>query len=193
MVRTKVILVLCFAAAFAAGGTAGYVVKSTTDVRPHGYSRLMEELRLSDRQREQMREIWASIEPNASQQREQRRLAAEERDKEIAALMTPEQQPKYEQIRQDYDRKIAELSSQRKLAFDRAVERTKREVLTPEQAQKYEEILKKQREGESGGGPPWSGTRGRRGGPSPAEVGAGARAGGPRATRPATDEPNAPE
>ena len=213
MVKTKVILLLCFVAAFVAGGTAGYVVKTSTEAHPRGHSRLADELKLTDRQREQMGNIWASMEPNGSQQREQRRQAADardkaildlmnpeqqskydqvlqdyerrltdlrkqaadERDKAIVALMTPEQQSKYDQIRQDYERRMSELAAQRKLAFDRAVERTKKEVLTPEQAGKYEEMLK-QREAEFGGRA-WGGQRGRRGGPR---------------TRPAAEESNAP-
>ena len=168
MVRTKVILVLCFAAAFAAGGTAGYVVKSTTEEHPHGRSWLMAELKLTDPQREQMRDIWSSLEGNAPGQRDQRRVLAEERDKAIAALLTGDQQSRYEQIKQDYERKTAELSAQRRQRFDQAVERTK-QILTPEQAKQYEKILKDQRE--RGGGP---------------------RSRGGSRTRPAIEESNAP-
>jgi Spy/CpxP family protein refolding chaperone len=203
MTRTKLLLVLCFLAAFAAGGAAGLVVRTDAKEPPRGHaSWLREQLKLTPQQQEQMSKIWSGMDANSHQRFEQRRALAEERDKAITALMTAEQKPKYEQILQDYDRKTAELSAERKLAFDQAVERTKKEVLTPEQAKQYDEILKHQRD-RGPGGPPGrrGGPPGGEGGPPPDMGGPGmppswpgggfGRRGGPR-SRPATEESNLP-
>lgn len=158
MTKVRLILIGCFVAAFAAGGAAGWALK-TYQQRPHDRSWLMSELNLTAQQREQMGKIWSDVmDATGRQQAEQRRALTEERDKAIATLLTTEQQPAYERILQTYSQKIAELQQQRKNAFDEAVARTK-QILTPAQAEKYDELLKRQRER------PWAGPRGRHGSP----------------------------
>jgi len=150
MIRNRVLLLVCFVVAFAAGTTAGLLL-AKSGRRPHGYSWLMAELNLTDQQRDQIHKIWSEVmETSAKQHWEQRKAITEERDKAIVAMLTPEQQPKYEQILQEYDRKLGELSQQRKRAFEQAIERT-RGVLTPDQAKQYDELLKRQRERGFGG------------------------------------------
>ena len=181
MTRTKVILLVCFVAAFAAGGALG-LAAGKSHRRQRDRSWLMAELNLTAQQREQMRQIWSeTMEASARQHEEQRRAIAQQRDEAIAALLTPQQQPKYQQILQDYDRRIEELASQRKLAFEQAVEQTK-QILTPDQARQYDELLKRQRDRAAGGPgrtPPWA--EGRR-----------PRHGGPRGTMPASSQQHAP-
>jgi Spy/CpxP family protein refolding chaperone len=178
MTRTKLLLIVCFLAAFAAGGAAGLVVRKDAQERPRGHdSWLREQLKLSPEQQEQMSKIWSGMDANSHRYSDQRRALAEDRDKALAALMTSDQKPKYEQILQEYDRKVAELAAERKLAFDQAVEKTKGILTTPEQKQQYDEILKRQRERGPGGGPGrHGGPPGRDGGPPP---GVGGRRGGP--------------
>jgi cell division protein ZapA (FtsZ GTPase activity inhibitor) len=145
---------------------------------------LREQLNLTAEQQEQMHKIWSGVDASARQHFEQRRAFAEDRDKAIAELLTPEQKPKYDQIRQDYDRKLAELSQERKLADDQAVEKTK-QILVGDEVAKYEELIKRQRERGPGG------ARGRFGG-APQGEGAPGPAGGTR-SRPAQEiESNAP-
>jgi Spy/CpxP family protein refolding chaperone len=184
MTKTRLLLLVCFVAAFAAGTTAGLVIRKS-DEHPRGHSWLMAELKLTDQQRDQMGKIWSEVmEASGRQHWEQRRAFAEERDKAIAAMLTPEQQSKHEQILDDYNRKVSELSQERKRAFEEAVQRTK-QILTPDQARQYDELMKKQRDRGFGGpgpgpgpAPPWTG------GPHP-------RHGGPR-SRPTSDEQNTP-
>jgi Spy/CpxP family protein refolding chaperone len=177
MLRTKLILLACFVVTFAAGTTAGLVM---TKSQPPQHEPWLHELNLSDAQREQMRKIWSGA-MDPSRRDDQRRALSEERDKAIAAMLTPEQLTTYKQIQADYSRKSEELAAQRKVAFDQAVERTKKEVLTPEQAAQYDEILKRQR-GPSGSRGPWGGPpHSRRGGSRPASAPASGPAAPPAA------------
>jgi Spy/CpxP family protein refolding chaperone len=188
MAKTKIIILVCFLAAFVAGTTTGLVAGKSSDHRPRGRSWMMSELNLIPQQREQMRDIWAkAMDFSAREFGEQRRAISEERDKAVVALLTPEQQPKYEQIRQEYSRKLKELADQRKAGFDRAVEETKK-ILTPEQARQYDELLKKPRErgaGGSGRPMPWGGVGDEHRGPH-------GRRGGGQSQQPATNESQAP-
>jgi Spy/CpxP family protein refolding chaperone len=106
-----------------------------------------------------MHTIWSEVmRADGRHQREQRKALAQERDDAIAALMTEDLRPQYENILKEYNRKMDELGQERTQAFEQAVEQT-RKILTPEQAGKYDALLKKQREqspGEpSGLRPPW--------------------------------------
>jgi len=184
MARTRVLLIACFAVALAAGVAIGLVVGRSGRDR-HGHSWLMAELNLTPQQREQMQQIWSeTMESSGRKHWEQRRAIAAQRDSAIVGLLTAEQKAKYERIGQDYDRKMAELSQQRKAAFDQAIERTKK-ILTPTQAAKYDELLRKQRE-RRGGGPGRRGM-GPPGPPGPWPEGPHTRQSGPD-SRPTTDE-----
>ena len=144
----------------------------------------MAELNLTAQQREQMRQIWSeTMEASARQHEEQRRAIAQQRDEAIASLLTAQQQPKYQQILADYDRRIEELVSQRRHAFDQAVEQTK-QILTADQARQYDELLKRQRD-RAPGGP---------GRPQPWGEGPYPRHGGPRGatSSPSSSQPYAP-
>ena len=181
MARTRLLFVACFVVAFAAGATAGLVVAKCRR-GPHDRSWSMAELNLTSGQRDQMGKIWRDVMEGASKQPDQRRAITEERDKAIVALLTPQQQAEYEQIVQECNRKLGELSQERNRAFEQAVERTK-QVLTPDQAKQYEELMKKQRE-RGFGGPPGMRSLQRPEGPR-------SRRAGPR-SRPSSDERQAP-
>ena len=161
MTKIKTILIAAFLATFAAGGVTGLLVAHLYQ-RPHVPSWLGTELNLTSQQREQIHTIWSEVMSTTARQRgEQRDALRRERDQKIKALMTAEQQAKYEAILAEFSRQDAERSEQRKQAFEEAVHRTK-EILTPEQAAKYDELMTKQRE--RGLGPP----RGSRRSPPPA-------------------------
>ena len=157
MTKIKAILIVSFLVTFAAGAATGLLV-ARLDHRPRGPSWLANELNLTSRQREQMDGIWSEVMGSMMRQRsEQSKALRQERDQAITALLTEEQQSRYEAILKDYARKETEMSEQRKQAFEEAIKRTK-EILTPEQAAKYDELMQKQRE--RGFGPPHGGRRG---------------------------------
>jgi Spy/CpxP family protein refolding chaperone len=163
MTRTKVVLIVAFVAAFAAGGAVGMSVLRARHP-PHGPSWLTAELDLTDAQRDQMHRIWTEVMSTAGRNRwEQHRALAEQRDQAILDLLTDQQRAQYDAILQDYARQREELEQQREQAFKEAVERTK-QILTPEQAAKYEELLKK---GPDRGPDDRRGPRDRRGPPRP--------------------------
>ncbi len=56
-------------------------------------------------------------------------------------MLTDEQLLRYDQIVQEYERELEELSQARRQRIEEAVERTK-EILTPRQVEKYEELRK---------------------------------------------------
>ena len=144
MTKTRAMILVCFLAAFAAGVGVGLVAWQ----RPHKrtrHSTLMRELNLTPEQRTQMREIWSGLRGAMRRDRRKRRDALrEERNDAIRSLLNENQVPKYEDILQEYSRKMDELAEQRKKRFDEAVKRTK-SILTEEQRAKYEELLKKRR------------------------------------------------
>jgi len=157
MTKIKIILVVAFLATFAAGAVTGLLVAHLSQ-RSHGPSWLGAELDLTSQQREQIRNIWSEVMGSMMPQRsEQGKALRQERDQAITALLTDEQRSRYDAVLKDYARKEAEMSEQRKQAFEAAIKRTK-EILTPEQAAKYDELMQKQRE--RGFGPPRGGRRG---------------------------------
>ena len=160
MSRTRIVLIVCFVAAFAAGVAVGVVVSRRPSSGRRG-SWLSRELDLSEEQREQMLKIWSgAMDTLRRDHRDQRRKNREARNAAVQALLTAEQKKRYEKIQSDYEAKSAALGEARRKAFADAVWRTK-ENLTEEQRKRYEDILKKR--------PPhrrrWGGRRDRGGPP----------------------------
>lgn len=142
MSRARIILIVCFVVAFAAGVAVGVVGSR----RPAGGGRsswLSRELDLSKEQRAQMLKIWSgAMDTLRKDHRERRRDIRETRNTAVQALLTPEQKKQYAKIQSDYEAKSAALSAARRKAFEDAVRRTK-EILTEAQRKRYEELLKK--------------------------------------------------
>ena len=69
-------------------------------------------------------------------------MLQKEREDAVKALLTQEQAARYEEVRQEYARKSAALSQERRKVFQEAVERTKL-LLTESQRKKYDELLRK--------------------------------------------------
>jgi cell division transport system permease protein len=87
MTRNKVLLLVCFLVAFAAGIAAGNLIAAKREPPRRHHSFLKEELKLTPEQQEQMGKIWSEVtEAPMKQYREQRQAAADERDKALAAL-----------------------------------------------------------------------------------------------------------
>lgn len=139
MTKTKIILLVCFGLIFGAGISVGRLSVRPEPARATG-GMLERELNLSQSQKEQMKAIWADAMGSQRQQRDQRRAAlSQERDQKIAALLSDAQRTQYDAIRAEFSRKMDELGQERRQAFEKAVEQTKK-ILTPEQAKKYEEM-----------------------------------------------------
>jgi hypothetical protein len=201
---TRVVVILCFAMAFAAGLLVGRQTRqqvatgpgSGATTRPDRPSRgggpagwLERELGLNSKQRATLEKIWSQNPLMSGRERDdRRRQLRRERDEAIAALVPPEHYGKYDQILKHYFDQTDAIDREARAAFDEAVRQTK-EILTSQQRAKYEELLKRHQ-------PPDRDGRGSRDKDSDREPGGppdqhGPRGDAPRATtRPAT-APNA--
>jgi len=141
MTKSRLVVILSFVLAFAAGLAAGLLAGRGSG-SPHGRSYLTRKLNLTPQQREQMRKIWAE---SMGQIRQQREVLEKERDQAVRAILTEEQQEKYDEIMRDFSSKVAALSETRRKTFQEAVEQTKK-ILNESQRRKYEELLKKEGE-----------------------------------------------
>jgi len=143
---TRIVVTLGFLVAFA----AGVVVGLRPSQSPQPTSRLdrhrgwlAEELNLDARQQQELDRIWSETAFRGRHEREeQRRELARQRDEAIAALIRPEDRPKYEAVKEEYSRQKEQLDREVRIAFETAVEKT-RQILTPEQRSKYEELLER--------------------------------------------------
>jgi Spy/CpxP family protein refolding chaperone len=151
MTRTRVLIVICFAAAFAAGISGGLAV-SHRGAERRDHPRLVEQLDLTPEQASQIRDIWSQTrEAMRAAMAGQRDALEDERENAIRDLLTEDQVARYEQVMDDYRRKREALREQRRAIFEHAVERTKA-LLTDEQRAKYEGLLEERRKQ---GGPAW--------------------------------------
>lgn len=154
MSKTKLIVLACFVAAFAAGLVAGMAGKRVTEPErpPPDRSWIEGRLDLTPEQREQMHQIWSSL-LRREQQRERQEAFQKERDAAIQELLTDEQKMQYEAVVAEYTQKVEALSQERRKAFEDAVARTKA-MLSEEQRVKYEQMLKQREGGRSRRGRP---------------------------------------
>jgi len=145
---TRVLIIAGFLIAFAAGWMVGLKwpgVKESPNTRSgrHG-GWLAAELKLSPEQKEQMREIWSETARRGGRERmDRRRQATCERDEAIAALIRPEDKPRYDEILKEYAEQSGEQDREWRESYQTAVKRTKA-ILTPEQRTRYEELLQRQ-------------------------------------------------
>jgi Spy/CpxP family protein refolding chaperone len=146
---TRLIVMVCFMAAFAAGLTVGIKESRTPEDAKESRSRrcggLSSELNLSSEQREQMRQIWSEMARRGGREREERRRELwREKDQAIAELIRPEDRPRYDEVVQNYSEKMRSLEREWRTSFETAVEQT-RQILSREQREKYEKILDRHR------------------------------------------------
>jgi Spy/CpxP family protein refolding chaperone len=143
--RTRILVVLSFLIAFAAGVSLGAVVKSTPPRHqggPRGF--ISEQLHLTSEQQKQMSEIWSGLMQQMRTNGERRRALQTEREDAVRALMnTPELQKQYDAILQDYAKKLSDLAQEGGTAREDARKKTL-EILTEPQRTKFEEIMKSQ-------------------------------------------------
>lgn len=150
---TKLIVMIGFVVAFAAGWMAGAnwsptLPAQSAEERKEGRSGrgswLAEKLSLSAEQQKQLDEIWSEISRKGGREEMSKRYELRrERDAAIAALIRLEDMGAYDQVLKQYHEKTESLEGEWRATYQRAVERTK-EILTPEQRAKYEEMLSRQ-------------------------------------------------
>jgi Spy/CpxP family protein refolding chaperone len=171
--RTKIALLISFGLVFAAGAVVGHLAWRWRRPTHRRRSWLSEELDLTSEQREQMREIWSDAMSGLGPELGQRRRElAEERERAVEELLSPEQMQQYQRIQQEHERALHSLAEQREEAFRNAAERTK-QILTPQQREKYEKMIERMRERTSrwrGRGPHRRPHRGVRRGPAPSDA-----------------------
>ncbi len=150
---TRTIVIICFLVAFAAGLTVGIesyqAVAPSLDGPKRCESGLAADLGLSAEQQEQLKKIWSETGRGGGRGWEERRQIYRERDEAIAALIRPEDQPRYDEIMKKHAEQTAALEGEWRRSFETKVERTK-QILTPEQRVKYEKMLER-RHWERGG------------------------------------------
>jgi Spy/CpxP family protein refolding chaperone len=158
----KVIVILGFALAFAAGlviGSRRAIVEhvpasevpttSPSERRgPGGW--LQEQLGLTSDQRQQLDKIWSEIARRGRSEHEDiRREFRRERDAAIADLVPPAALGEYDAIINHYSERVAGLERESRETYNAAVEKTK-SILTPAQRVNYEELLRRHKWGSSG-------------------------------------------
>lgn len=145
MTKTRVILVACFLAAFAAGAAAGVAFMMLRAKPPAPESMLARELHLTEEQQKQMQQIWSTVMSAVrAQDAEQRQALRDKRDEAVQQLLSEEQKKQYDEIMKAFAEKSAALAEERAKAFEEAVRRTKA-ILTEPQRAKYDELLKERR------------------------------------------------
>jgi Spy/CpxP family protein refolding chaperone len=154
---TKVLLVIGFLVALGAGVIIGMELRqpasATANVPAPAATRgatgaggpggmLTARLGLTPEQQEQMKRIWSETAHRGGREAdERRRQFRKERDDAIAALVRPEDRPKYDAAVQHYADRQAAMEREWRSSFQAAVEKTKA-ILAPDQAKRYEEFLK---------------------------------------------------
>lgn len=140
MTKTKLIIVLAFIIALAAGGAVGVVTDRALRHRRRG-SWLGQKLDLTQEQKDMMHEIWSeALGKTAREMATKRGDVHEERQEKIRDLLTDEQMEEYKKIMEEYRQDLRGLQSTRHEIFEAAREKT-REILTLEQQKKYDKLL----------------------------------------------------
>jgi Spy/CpxP family protein refolding chaperone len=145
MTKVKIIVVVGFLVAFAAGLVLGFESRERTAQpaarQEHRGGWLTAELKLTPEQQEKMKTIWSEMPGRGGREREDRfRQLRQQRDEAIKALIRPEDKPRYDQILKDFTDKTNALNRELHDSFQAAIDATK-PILNPEQRAKYEQLL----------------------------------------------------
>jgi Spy/CpxP family protein refolding chaperone len=143
------LLMMVFALALGAGVLAGALAARlpsarSTPAAPASStpaSPLAEALGLTPEQHEQMRKIWEGVRESMRDSFDRAQELQKDRDQQVFALLTPEQQAAYNKITRAHRDELERLERQRRELFQNAVTRTKA-MLNGTQRQKYDAILK---------------------------------------------------
>lgn len=149
MTKLKVLAAIALCMAYVAGiatGWAGYTLAGEKPPPPPdergGGSWLSHTLQLDEAQQAKMEEIWS---PEAARRdgddaRNRIRALYDERNADVRAMLTAEQQVRFDEIYRISEEKKEAISAERQKRHDDAVAKTMA-ILTPEQQGKYQKIL----------------------------------------------------
>jgi len=166
---TKLVVIIGFCVAFAAGLTVGLsrhqvTDQSTAPVAPtskpshRGSSFLASELNLTGEQQEKLKQIWEPASGGREDHEKRRRELRDKRDATVEALVPAENKEKLQAAMNDYRAALESMDNEMRDGFHKKVAATT-QLLTPEQRVKYEEFLSRHSPGDRDGG-----RDGRRGG-----------------------------
>jgi len=134
--KTSLLVVLMFVVALAAGAVAGKLA-----MRPGAPSGPLDDLHLTQTQRDRMRQIWESVQDTAENCRKDAVSAQKAERDQLVSLLNEEQKAKYAQLTAATSVRIMELNEKRKAAVRDAVTKTEG-LLSEDQRKAYQEILK---------------------------------------------------
>jgi Spy/CpxP family protein refolding chaperone len=159
---TKLVVIIGFAVAFAAGLTVGMksqqasiaspAAPASPTSRPSGPRHggwMTSELNLTPQQQEQLDKIWSDSRSKMHDMDDKRRQLRADRDEAFIALLSPENKIKYDEAVTKYKEQSAAIDAAMRKNFEDSVARTK-EVLTADQRAKYDEWLSHHQPGDRG-------------------------------------------
>jgi Spy/CpxP family protein refolding chaperone len=143
MSKLKILMIIAVVLSLGAGILLGFAGSRMPFHDHHGgHSFLMDELNLTEDQRNQMQKIWSDtvdgLRDKHFQQMDQMR---QDREAAIDALLTPDQKTKYDAMNKDFQAKMAVIDKERDDSIQSAIDQTKK-ILTDSQRAKYEQLLK---------------------------------------------------
>lgn len=148
MIRTRVILIICYVIVFGAGvGVAMLTNESPTDPKPQEErSRFAEELGLTEEQSESVKKVWSDARERSRERdwREEKAQLREQREQAVAELLGESKHADYLAIREQFDEQSRALDEERHAIFKEAREKMMA-LMTPEQREKLEEMEKNRR------------------------------------------------
>jgi Spy/CpxP family protein refolding chaperone len=159
---TKVVVIIGFCVAFAAGLTVGLSRQAQVEQptapaaptsRPSHRGGFLAELKLTPEQQEKMKQIWEPSRGGREDHEKRRRELRDKRDAAIEALIPAQQKQQYEQALADYRAGLDTLDEEMRDGFRKKVAATT-QLLTPEQRTKYEDLLSRREWGRDGRGGP---------------------------------------
>jgi Spy/CpxP family protein refolding chaperone len=191
MKKLPAIVVLAFALALVAGGVIGVLAapklhpglrQPVSQLPPPppprggpGRVPLGKELNLTPTQEEQMKQIWEATRGEMDEHMRRRKGVEQEWEAAVHGMFSEEQKARFDQLRQEYQARLAAVEGEFESIFRRADDKT-RQILDETQRKKFEDILVERRSRHGGPGGPGHGPPGPRRGPGP---GRGPAPGGP--------------
>ena len=144
MNRLKLVILLGFAIMFVAGLAIGRSHSTPPAPKPddHPLHNLRDEVGLTADQEKQIEQVWHDARVHADTMARQFHDFDRQRDEAIAALMSPEQNARYQEIRHEHDERVAAVRKDIGKSMQEASQKT-RSLLTPEQAKKFDSFIQK--------------------------------------------------
>jgi len=144
MNKTRIMLIVAFVAAFAAGAAATTMVSRPEPPAKGRGPWLARDLNLTDAQREQIEAIWdqAFQEVRKLNLFEQRNALREQREEAVRRLLGESTYTQYREIYDVYHEAVKKIEHDRHVIFEQAKEKTT-QLLTEEQKAKWQELMER--------------------------------------------------